>query len=212
VKGEIAKANLAMCNAVALHPETPALEGLAMIYLTQNAPTQALVWIEKAEAIRPNVRETMTLHADILSFLGKPDEALALWLSALNIPADDLSRRRGIAAEDATLGRSFMRQGDLPRAERLLRRSVALDPTHAVAAASLAEVMKKRGHSAGAAYFAAKSLELFPMNPDCELILGDLSLEAGDRAQAKLHYAKALSIRSDFWAAKVKLKELDALP
>lgn len=208
VKGQVKRAHELMCQAVFLHSESAALEGLIMLLVTLEAPSEALRVIAQTEALRPLDRETQNLKGDALSMLGKTDEALAVWLSALNLKPEEVERRRGSAKDDVIIGRKELKRGDLPRAERLLRRAAALDPDNAFAFSALAEISLKRKRLLPAQVFAEKAITLFELNPDAYLVLGEVALERKDSALARKHFERALSIRSDFWPAKVRLREL----
>src|SRR5690606_32510401 len=99
-KGDLETATLKMCQAVTLHEQSAALETLALLYVTRQSPSEALKWVTKADSVRPGLLETQTLLGVIQSQLGKTDEALATWLSALHIKPEETERRQMIAKED----------------------------------------------------------------------------------------------------------------
>ena len=209
VKGDLTTANQKMCEAVTLHPESAALEGLALLYVTRNSPSEALKWVQRAETVRPGQMETRNLLGDVYSQLGDSEKALEAWLLALKVKPEETERRQMIAKNDTSVGRGYLRQGDVPHAERLLRRAVTLDPNNALGLSAMAEVCLKQSRSLCAIAFAERSLALFEANPDAHVVVGDAALLAGDRAKAKASYQRALGVRPDFWAATLKLRELD---
>lgn len=209
VRGDLGESRLKMCTAVLINPESPALEGLGLLYVTQEAPQEALSWIDRALAARPNVRETLDLKATAQSQLGQIEEAERTWLTALSIQATDTARRKGTSLEDTQTAKQFAKRGDLPRAERLLRRAIALDEKNAVALTTLAEVFLKKGSLDASRALAEASLSLEPYFPEAHVIIGEVQIAKGDSAEARRAFERALSMRPDFWAAKKRLLELD---
>lgn len=210
VRGALSEAHQKMCLAVALHPESAALEGLALFALRSDAPQAALQWLERAQAVRPADREGQLLHGDILSFLGQTDRSLELQLQALGLSAEDTSRRRGSAAHYLQTGRNHLKQGDLFSAERLLRRAVHLDPLSPVALTALAETSLKKNRLPAAQYFAEQALQVMETYPEAHLISGDIARAQEDLPGAQKHYERALALRPDFWVATLRLRELAA--
>lgn len=215
VKGDLKRAHQSMCEAVKLHPESAAMEGLALLYVTKSSPAEALGWIERALAVRPNERETLNLKGDALSQQGDSTGALAVWLSALNVRETEMPRRRQVAKDGVTIGRRQLKLGDLPQAERLLRRAATLDPDNTMAFTGLAEICFKTDRLPAARAFATRAIEIFPENPDALLVLGDVARQKNDLETAKAHYTRALGVRPDFWPATMRLREIggpDAAP
>jgi tetratricopeptide (TPR) repeat protein len=210
VKGDLVAVERKMCEAVQLHPQSAALEGLAMLYLNQRAPRRALTYLEKAEAVRPGETETLNLRGDIHSQLGEGEQALSAWLRALKLDAGDAARRRMAALEYANQGQGQFRRGALPQAERWFRRAAALDPTNVVALVGLAEVFLKTERLPSAAALARQTLTVSELQPQAHVVLGDVARAAGDTAEARASYERALAVRSDHWPAKARLRELAA--
>jgi tetratricopeptide (TPR) repeat protein len=208
VRGDLVAAQTSMCEAAFINPASPALESLALLYITQNAPTEALLWLDKAEVVRPGVRDTLDLRATALTQLGKISEARSVWLKSLNIVDEDPGRRKGAADEDVALAKQHLRQGDLPRAERRLRRAVVLDPKNSPALTALAEVMLKKGRLEAAQGLGSYAVSTEPFFPDAYVVLADIAKQQNDLGAAQKHLERALQIRPDFWAAKKAMKEL----
>lgn len=208
VKGNLALAERKMCEAVQLHKESAALEGLAMLYLTERAPKRALGYLERAEATRPETMELINLRGDILSQLGDAEGALAAWLKALKLEPDETARRRAAAREFDKQGQGHLRRGAVPQAERWFRRAAALDPTNILALNGLAEAFLQTERFAQAETMARRALDISEYNPQAHVVLGDVARQAGDLAAAKASYERALQVRSDHWVAKARLREL----
>lgn len=209
VKGDLVAAKTGMCEAALINPKSPALEALALLFVTEGAPAKALIWLEKAEAVRPGVRETLDLRAIALTQLGRLEEARQVWFRALNLTAEDASRRQGNAIEDINVGKQYLKRGDIPRAERLLRRAVVLAPENSVGLATLAEVLARKKAYDEAAILAEAAIARESYLPDAYVTLAEIAREQGDLAKARKDLERALKIRPDLWAAKKLLQDLE---
>jgi tetratricopeptide (TPR) repeat protein len=210
VRGDLVLAQTNMCEASFINPASPALEALALLYVTQGSPSEALLWLDKADIVRPGVRDTLDLRGTALSQLGQIEKARQIWLRALNIKDADEGRRAGVAEEDVAVARQHLKQGDLPRAERRLRRAVVLSPKSSIAMAALAEVFVKKAELPSAQGLAENAIVAEPFFPDAYVVLADIARVQGNTDKAREHLARALQIRPDFWAAKKALRDLDA--
>lgn len=208
VKGDIEGASRVMCVAVAINPQSPAVEGLARLYALGHSPKQAMIWVEKALALAPESRELITLRGDIKSQLGRHDEATEDWLSAMGLGPDEDKRRASQAHVFATTAKGHRSRGDLPKAEQFYRRALGLDPRNITALAGIAEVMFERKLYDHAGSFAIQALEVFETMPETHVVLGDIALVRNETESARASYQRALAIRPDFWPAKKKLRDL----
>lgn len=210
VKGDLSTAEEKMCVAVQLHPESAALESLALLYLNQQAPRRASTYLERAEKTRPDETETINLRGDIHSQLGDSEKALETWLRALKLQPDEMPRRRMAAQDFTRQGQGQLRRGAIPQAERWFRRAVTLDPENVLALTGLAEVFVKTKRFPQAASIAQRALNLSTYNPQAHVVLGDVARAQGDEDAARKSYEAALAVRSDHWPAKARLQELKA--
>lgn len=209
VKGDARGAAAAMCRAVAINPESPALEGLTSLYVMSGSPTLAVGFANRALAVRPTDRETKNLRGDAFSQLGRADEALADWLAAIGLRSDEAVRRAAESKNYVLEAKRAERRGDLPKAAQYFRRAVGLDPKNIMATSGLAGLLLRQEHLEQAATFAVYALREFELLPDAHVVLGDVSARKGDAAGARRAYQRALSIRPDYWDAEVKLRALD---
>lgn len=208
VKGDIEGASRSMCLAVAVNPQSPAVEGLARLYTLSHSPTQALVWVERAMQLAPANRELMNLRGDAKSQLGRQDEATLDWLEAMGIAPDETKRRANQAAEYANIARTEKGRSDLAKAEQFYRRALGFEETNLVALTGLAELLLARKLYDQAGSFAVKALAVFEPVPEAYLVLGDVALAKNDPARARASFERALAIRPDFWPAKTRLRDL----
>lgn len=209
VKGDLVAAKTGMCEAALINTSSPALEALALLYVTEDAPTEALIWLDKAEAVRPGVRETLDLRAVALTQLGRIDEAREVWFRALHLTADETGRRQGNAIEDINVGKQHLKRGDIPRAERLLRRALVLAPDHPLALSTMAEVLLKKKEYRKAAFLAETAIARESYLPDAYVTLAEIAQAEGDIPRARKELERALKVRPDLWAAKKLLQDLD---
>jgi len=208
VKGDIEAASRSMCLAVALNPQSPAVEGLARLYTLSHSPTQALIWVERAIQLAPTNRELLSLRGDAKSQLGRQDEATLDWLEAMGIAPDETKRRGAQAAEYANIGRTERGRSDLAKAEQFFRRALGFEETNLVALTGIAELLLARKLYDQAGTFAVKALAVFEPVPEAYVVLGDVALAKNDPARARASYERALAIRPDFWLAKTRLRDL----
>lgn len=208
VKGDARGAATSMCRAVGINPESPALEGLTSLHVMSGSPTLAVAFANRALAIRPTDRETKNLRGDAFSQLGRADEALADWLSAIGLQPNEVVRRSAESKNYALEAKRAERRGDLPKAAQYYRRAAGLDPKNIMATSGFAGLLLRQDHLDQAATFAVYALREFELLPEAHVVLGDVSAKKGDVAGARRAYQRALSIRPDYWDAELKLRAL----
>lgn len=208
VAGRLDDAHKKMCQAVSVNPESAAVEGLASFYVDQFSLEQAELWIKKAEAIRPGQRETMLLWGDVQSLRGKVAEARVTWLNALKIPESKTGQIRAMSRDYSTSAGRKLVTGDLVKAELWYRRAVVLDEQNLAALMGLANTFMRKDKPQHALAFAYKVLTISDLVPEMQVLVGNVAAKAGDQAEARRRYEKALAIRSDFFPAKRGLSEL----
>ena len=191
VLGDLEKAQVFMCEAALIHPESLALEGLAGLYVSKRAPNQAMEWTKKALAIRPDRRKTQELEGDVLSLLGRPAEARAKWIEALKI--DDKQKTLDlIAAQYVTDAEFQLKGGAVSRAERLYRRAATLSPENAEAAAGLASAFFAADNVVAAKAWADHALSIKPGFSKALVVQADLLNATGEKEKALALYQEIL--------------------
>jgi Flp pilus assembly protein TadD len=151
LQGDTTAAHTAFCNAAQLGvPSDTVLLGLTQVLLMQADPTAALKTVDQLLERTPTNKQALGWRGDILIRLGRVDEAREAWFKAAGatrpskLLIDNLVR-----ANDAD-AKAAQRSGDLSRADRMLRRAIALtsgDPEHC---RELAAVLSKSGQTAAA--------------------------------------------------------------
>jgi hypothetical protein len=151
LKGDTSGAHAAFCTAAQLGvPSDTVLLGLTQVLLMQSDPTAALKTIDQLLDRAPTSKQALDWRGDILIRMGRVDEARAAWFKAAG--ATRTSKRlvdNLVRASDAET-KMALRSGDLSRADRMLRRAIALtsgDPEHC---RELVTVLTKSGQTAAA--------------------------------------------------------------
>lgn len=208
VSGKISEAHIKMCQAVALNPNSAALEGLAQLYLRGHSMHQALLWLDKADAARPGQLELSNLRGDIYSLMGEADKSREIWLKALGIDATATSRIVSVSSDYSVEAGRHLRRGDLIQAELWYRRAVILNPENLTGLIGLAKTFQKADESEYARAFAEMALKVSNIVPEVHVLLGELALAAGKQAEAKIRFERALEVRPGFFPAQRGLQQV----
>ena len=161
VRGDTPAAHAAFCTAAQLGVRNDTvLLGLTRVLFTQSDLAAALEAVDQLIERAPTNKQAFELRGDILIRMGKVEEASQAWFKAAGatraskLLVDNLIRSNEADAKTA------LRSGDLSRADRFLRRSIALssgDPEHC---RKLITVLVKSGNTAAAerwrAYLSAR--------------------------------------------------------
>lgn len=154
VAGSTDDARELMCKAALLDPAGPASEGLAQIFLAGRSLENAHHWAQISLRYNPDRRTTKELLGDIASQQGQVQEARDIWLETMQLTGDETAKLEAVSRNQVREGNQAIRSRDLPRAERLFRRSITLDPTNAAAAVGLAQVYLELGEREAATRWA----------------------------------------------------------
>jgi tetratricopeptide (TPR) repeat protein len=208
VAAQLDEANIKMCQAVALNPESAAIEGLAHLYLRLGNTKQALVWGGKADKLRPGQLDIGYLIGEAYAFQGDLEKARSIWLQTLNVPPEDVTRIPPISKDYSVEAGRHLRRGDYARAELFFRRSVILDPNNLTALIGLAKTYQKLEKPGYARIFAERSLEITDVMPEVHVLLGEMALELGNKEEARERFERALAVRPGFFPAKRGLSQV----
>ncbi len=115
-------------------------------------------------------------------------------------PRASRASRRGyastLAREHTARGRTALARGDLLTARRELERALVALPSHAPAAAAMAELHLKHHRYGPAVRLAKRASRSAPRKLDYMVLLGDAYLAAGDRGAARKAWRKAAAYGS----------------
>lgn len=177
-----------MCLAGLFNPAGPASEGLAEYYLGQRSLKEAERWIKESLNADPERRKSKELLGDIENQKGNVKGAKDILLATMQLSGDETRKMEFIASKlqrDALLAR---KGGDLPRAERELRRAALLAPGSAEIAAELGDILLRREAPGAAALWAAHALQLDPNYATAMLLSGRVAEAQGKRDEARDFY------------------------
>jgi adenylate cyclase len=150
------------------------------VYLYQHQYEQALTEMEQGVAVAPTVAESYAFLADVLSRVGRSEEALAAAAQALRLQpeiADD--HLEGVGAAYAVVGHYEEARDVL---QRYLKRYPNFLPSHLM----LAAVYSELGQTADAQKEAAEVLRL---NPHFSLAVYSQRIPIKDPARLERHLA-----------------------
>lgn len=160
VAGSMDTARELMCKAALLDPAGPASEGLAQLYLAGRSLDNAHHWAQVSLRYNPDRRTTKELLGDIASQRGQVKEARDIWLETMQLTGNETAKLEAVSRNQVREGNQAIRSRDLPRAERLFRRSITLDPKNAAAAVGLAQVYLELGEREAATRWARHAVRL----------------------------------------------------
>jgi tetratricopeptide (TPR) repeat protein len=186
--GKTEEAIESMCLSGLYHPAGPAAEGLAEYFLGQRSLKEAERWVNLALKADPEKRTAKELLGDVENQKGNTKKAREILLDTLLLTGDEIQKMQMTArklAHDASLAR---RGGDLPRAERELRRAALLAPENAVIAADLGDILLRRGESDAAIAWANQALKVDPNYSVAMLLGGRANSAKGDKTEARRFY------------------------
>jgi tetratricopeptide (TPR) repeat protein len=188
---EAKRASRAAVERGASHPNLFILAGLYEI--DAGAPDKALVFAQRARALKPRSAEAAMVLGLALAHLGRHREAIAAYDESLRYQPGDpaLHFNKGLALEEIH---------EWPRAKREYERAVELDPQHAEALALLASLNAADGDAKKAGEYAQRSYRLKPGLPAAIVALAQWELNEG-RFDAVL--AKAAPLAGDARARPV---------
>jgi Tfp pilus assembly protein PilF len=154
-----------MCEASFIDASSPATIGLAKYYLGRRGLEQAHSWASKAVdvALGANSKRTaQQVLGDVLSQMGKVDEARSVWLVSFNLTADQPARLAPVVRNFINAAVKARKGGDPALAEQLLRRATTFEPDNVNAAALLSATLLENGEKKLAKAWAERALQKKP--------------------------------------------------
>jgi Flp pilus assembly protein TadD len=131
------------------------LTGLAQAQLMHGDLAAALDTVEQRLRYEPKNAAALDLRGDVLVRMGKIDEAQQSWFKAAGATHGSTLLTTNLLRANKDFAQAALRGGDLPRAERLLRRAIALSPRDAQLCQQLADVLEKAGQAPAAGRWRA---------------------------------------------------------
>jgi tetratricopeptide (TPR) repeat protein len=207
--GDLDAAHVLMCEAVLIHPESLALEGLASLLVTKRAPEKAQRWLDLALEARPDRTKTLEIQGDIYSLQGRIDEAKKALADSLKISVDNQKTLEAVAENVVAEAELQLKGGATAQAELLYRRAIAMSPNNATAAAGMAASHAASGTAEGAQLWAERTLSLDDGNPVALVVQAALATEGGDDDRAIELCKRALKRDPVYAPAHQLLKNLE---
>jgi Flp pilus assembly protein TadD len=130
--------------------EDTVLLGLTQVLLMQSDLAAALKTADQLLKRAPDNKKALDFRGDILIRMGRVAEAREAWFKAAGATRGSKRLTDNLLRASDADGQTALRSGDLSRADRMLRRAIALtsgDPEHCRA---LAAVLTKKGDAAAA--------------------------------------------------------------
>jgi adenylate cyclase len=144
-------------QALALDNSSPLVyRSLGLLYLWNRQQELALTAVEQAIALAPNYADAYVTRANILSMLGRADEAPAWIAQAMRLNPNYHDGYLLI------LGQAYYLTGQYERARTTLKNSLARNPDYLPAHRLLAAIYSEEGQEADARAEAAEVLRLSP--------------------------------------------------
>lgn len=186
--GNMEEAIESMCLAGLFDPAGPASEGLAEYYLGQRSLKQAERWVKESLKADPERRKSKELLCDIENQKGNIKEAKSILLATMHLSGNETTKMEGSARKFRQDGRLAIKGGDLPRAERHLRRAALLAPEDVGIAAELGDILLRREATSAAALWAAHALKLDPNYAPAMLLSARIAEARGEKEKAREFY------------------------
>jgi tetratricopeptide (TPR) repeat protein len=175
--GQEGEALKQMCEASFIDASSPATIGLAKYYLGQRGLEEAHAWATKAVDAASGANSKRTAQqvlGDVLSQMGKLDEARAVWLESFNLTAAQPSRLAPVVRNFINAAVKARKGGDPALAEQLLRRATTFEPDNVNASALLAATLLENGQKILAKAWAERALQKKPGLDMAEEVLKSL--------------------------------------
>jgi predicted Zn-dependent protease len=121
------------------------------------------------------------------------------------------ARELGFADVDRELGRTYLRQRELPKARELLSRTVELNPDDPTAQLNLAKVLEAMKETDGALRAYEQAVRLAPDLREAHYGFGMLAGRAGRKGEGFYHLALASKLEGNYEAAVGQFEKAVAL-
>ncbi len=160
---------------------------LGVIALEKGESEQAIQWIGRALALRPDFTEAHYNLGRVYQQQGKLKEAVVCYRRAIGLKAD-------YAEAYKNLGLVRQAQGATEEALRCFRRMAELRPDYAEAHLALGNALKDAGQVEKAVACFRRALELAPSLADAENNLGSVHEQQGRLGEARACYRRAVAL------------------
>ncbi len=184
-------------------------EALAEHYLSRRSLAEAERWVNVSLTTDPSRRKSLDLQADVENQKGNWDQARALLLKTMRLTGNETGTLQAIARKLMADARQATKGGDLPRAERELRRAAVLAPESGGIALELAQVLAERGQSQAALLWAERAYVLDPTLSAALYYAGNLAAKLGQTDAAHNYFERIVPGDPLYTKANARRAELN---
>ncbi|MFZ5896038.1 MAG: tetratricopeptide repeat protein [Myxococcota bacterium] len=161
VRGDVDGSQRAFCQASrAGNADAVVAFELAQLLLLRRDASAAAEWARRAAHVEPQSARVLGLLGDALVRTGNLDEARKAWLASAKLGETDQAGIARMAQQTFDAAEGALKERDFPRAERLLRRVIALQPENARAHAKMGIALTKLGFAKSAEAWSQRATEL----------------------------------------------------
>lgn len=184
-------------------------ESLAEHYLSRRSLSEAERWINISLKSDPTRRKSLDLQADIENQKGNWEQSRALLLKTMRLTGSEVGTLQAIGRKLMADARQATKGGDLPRAERELRRAAVLAPKSGGIALELAQVLAERGQSQAALAWAEHAYVLDPTLSAALYYAGNLAAKIGQTDAAHKYFERIVPGDPLYTKANARRAELN---
>lgn len=120
-----------------------------------------------------------------------------VWRDGEALWADVISKSPGKSRPHNNLGAFYLNKGDLEKAEKLFRQSLAINPKYAISLYDMALINLRRGELDAALKYFDEAITIEPLTPFSLFSLGEGYLKRGMTAEAIKCYRLAVKLKPD---------------
>ncbi len=179
-----------MCLSGLSDSKGPAAEALAEYYLSHRSLGQAEHWVKISLQADSERRKSQELLADIENQKGNHEKSRDLLLKTMKLTGRETSTLAAIGRKLIADAHQATKGGDLPRAERALRRAAVLVPESSGVALELAQVLAERKMADAALLWAERAYSLDPTSAHALFYAGNLAAKTGRKKAAKKYFQR----------------------
>jgi tetratricopeptide (TPR) repeat protein len=161
VRGDVEGSQRSFCQAVRANSADPTASfELAQLLLLRRDGAAAAHWAQQAARLESRSSRVLELLGDAAIRAGDGEQARKAWLGAAKLEDNDHAGIERLVQATLDAANASLKERDPARAERLLRRVVALRPDNAAVHAKLAAALGKLGFTKSAELWAQRAAEL----------------------------------------------------
>jgi predicted CXXCH cytochrome family protein len=181
-----------------------ALRNYASVLVAADQYAKAELVARRAQALAPEDPNTLNVLGDVLTRLGRANEAIPLLTRAVAIEYDLPEALQNLAL-------AYRETGDRTRAVEAVRQAIRATPEMAAAHSTLAGLLRDQGQTAEAEREFIRAIELDPANPIAHYNYASLLAVAGRLEDSERHAREAARLAPDMATAQRSLGRLLAI-